>query len=163
MNNCVAKTHIAPELPDAMKKILPELVDNLAHESRLLSLSARFRPEGDFPHAPHCYSRNILLHADNGAEVMIARWDQGAITPIHGHPQFAFVYVLQGQLQMEHYRNTEQGLVLAETIIKHEGQHIYAAGIAGRYDNAIHRVTALTPSLSLHVYSEDALKGKFFT
>lgn len=163
MNHCIAKTYIAPELPDIMKKVLPELVDNLADESRLLSLSAQFRPQEDFPHAPHCYSRNILLHADSGAEVMIARWDQGAITPIHGHPQFAFVYVLQGQLQMEHYRDTEQGLVLTETIIKHEGQHIYAAGIAGRYDNAIHRVTALTPSLSLHVYSEDALKGKSFT
>lgn len=157
-----AKTYTATELSDAMQAILPAFIDNLANESHLLSLSAQFKPEGDFPHAPHCYSRNILLRSDAGSEVMIARWDQGATTPIHGHPQFAFVYVLQGQLQMEHYHETDQGLVLTETIIKNKGQHIYAAGIAGRYDNAIHRVTALMPSLSLHVYSHDAMKGKSF-
>lgn len=94
---------------------------------------------------------------------MVARWDQGAVTPIHGHPQFAFVYVLEGQLQMEHYRETDQGLLLTETVIRSKGQHIYAAGDANCYNNAIHRVTALSPSLSLHVYSDDALKGKAFT
>ncbi|WP_456380003.1 cysteine dioxygenase [Thiolapillus sp.] len=163
MNNCIAKTHMTTGLSDAMNKALPDFVGNLADESHLLYLSAQFQPESDFPLAPHCYSRNILLRTDSGAEVMIARWDRGAVTPIHGHPQFAFVYVLQGQLQMEHYRDTDQGLILTDTLVKHKGQHIYAAGIADRYDNAIHRITALTPSLSLHVYSDDALKGKFFT
>ncbi len=163
MSSCIAKTYTAPNPPEAEKKVLRGFIDSLTNESRLLSLSTQFQPQGDFPHAPHCYSRNILMRMESGAEVMIARWDQDAVTPIHGHPQFAFVYVLQGQLQMEHYHDTDQGLLLAETIIKNKGQHIYAAGIAGRYDNAIHRVTALTPSLSLHVYSDDALKGKFFS
>lgn len=162
MNICQAKTYTTDDLPAAMQEILPGFIANLEDEARLLSLSAQFKPEGTYPYAPHCYSRNILLRAESGAEVMIARWDQGAVTPIHGHPQFAFVYVLQGQLQMEHYRETDQGLVLADTIIKGKGQHIYNAGIANRYDNAIHRVTALIPSLSLHVYSDDASKGIIF-
>ncbi len=162
MNVCNAKTYTVPQQPDVRKTVLSALVESLADESRLLALCSLFEPEGDYPHAPHCYSRNILLRTDSGAEIMVARWDQGASTPIHGHPQFAFVYVLEGQLQMEHYRETDQGLVLTETIVKRKGQHIYAAGTANRFDNAIHRVTALAPSLSLHVYSDDALKGKSF-
>jgi len=163
MNACKAETHTLTSLPDDTRALLHELVGSLNDEARLLSLSNRFQPAGDFPHAPHCYSRSILLRESDGAEVMIARWDRGAVTPIHGHPQFAFVYVLEGQLQMEHYRETDSGLLLTETIIKRKGQHIYAAGEARRYNNAIHRVTALAPSLSLHVYSDDALKGKAFT
>ena len=163
MNTCKAETHTLANLPDETRALLRDLIAGLDDEARLLTLSARFRLQGDFPHAPHCYSRNILLREDNGAEVMVARWDQGAVTPVHGHPQFAFVYVLEGQLQMEHYRETDQGLLLTETVIRNKGQHIYAAGDANRYNNAIHRVTALSPSLSLHVYSDDALKGKAFT
>ena len=162
MNTCSAETYVAAGLPDAVCQLLQALVSNLHDENRLLALSAEFDPCGNYPHAPHCYSRNILLRNDEHAEVMVARWDQGAYTPIHGHPQYAFVYVLQGQLQLEHYRETDQGLVLTDTIIKRKGQHIYAAGDANRFDNAIHRVTALAPSLSLHVYSDDASKGKSF-
>jgi len=90
---------------------------------------------------------------------MVARWDQGAATPIHGHPRYAFVYVLQGRLRNETFRDTDRGLVPGESRICEAGDHIYAAGREGRFDNAIHRVTALAPSLSLHVYSDDALKG----
>ncbi|WP_456404800.1 cysteine dioxygenase [Thiolapillus sp.] len=162
MNTCKAETHTAIDLPEELLALLPEFTASLEDETRLLSLSERFKPENDFPYAPHCYSRNILLREDSGAEIMVARWDQDAMTPIHGHPQFAFVYVLEGQLQMEHYRETNQGLVLTETLVKTKDQHIYVAGVAGRYNNAIHRVTALSPSLSLHVYSDDALKGKAF-
>lgn len=163
MNTCKAETHAAIDLPEDLLALLPEFTASLTDEARLLSLAARFRPEHNFPYAPHCYSRSILLRDDSGAEIMVARWDQGATTPIHGHPQFAFVYVLNGQLQMEQYQETDQGLVLTDTLVKSKGQHVYAAGIAGHYDNAIHRVTALSPSLSLHVYSDDALKGKAFS
>ena len=163
MNICKAETHTAVDLPEDMAALLPEIAASLEDEERLLSLSSRFRAENGFPCAPHCYSRTILLREDSGTEIMVARWDQGAMTPIHGHPRISFVYVLKGRLQMEHYRDTDQGLVLTETLVKGKGQHVYATGIAGRYDNAIHRVTALSPSLSLHVYSDDALKGKAFS
>jgi predicted metal-dependent enzyme (double-stranded beta helix superfamily) len=162
MTTCSAKTFVATELPGAVRQLLQDIVSSLSDKRRLLALSTKFEPTGNYPHAPHCYSRNILLRQDNGSEVMVARWDQGASTPIHGHPQYAFVYILQGQLQLEHYRETDQGLLLTDTIIKRKGQHIYAAGTPNRFDNAIHRVTALTPSLSLHVYSDDASKGKAF-
>jgi hypothetical protein len=35
-------------------------------------------------------------------------------------------------------------------------------GIEGRFDNFIHKITAAAESLSLHIYSDDALKGEVF-
>ncbi|WP_457674955.1 cysteine dioxygenase [Thiolapillus sp.] len=158
MTDCKAKTWPAPEhLPQAA--LLRALAANLDDEARLLALAGDFHPSEDFPFVPHCYSRSLLLNTADGAQVMVARWDQGAATPIHGHPRYAFVYVLQGRLRNETFRDTDRGLVPGESRICEAGDHIYAAGREGRFDNAIHRVTALAPSLSLHVYSDDALKG----
>jgi predicted metal-dependent enzyme (double-stranded beta helix superfamily) len=159
MNDCKAKTWPAPALSPQQQQLLEALACHLDDETRLLELATDFETEGDYPHAPHCYSRTILYRHPQGAEIMVARWDAGASTPTHGHPQYAFVLVLEGRLQMEHFNNTADGLELTETLIRDAGEHIYAAGQENRYDNAIHRVTALEPSLSLHIYSDDALKG----
>ncbi len=161
MTDCKAETFVSSDHP-ALDALLIELATHLDQEAQLLQLSRTFTASADYPHAPHCYSRTILYRHDNGAEIMVARWDQGAITPIHGHPRYAFVYVLQGRLQIEHYACTDDGVQRQNTTIKTQGQHIYSVGEAGRYDNAIHRVCALSPSLSLHVYSDDALKGITF-
>ena len=38
---------------------------------------------------------------------------------------------------------------------------VYAIGKAGKYNNHIHRITCLSDTAhSLHVYSDDALKGE---
>ncbi len=159
MNDCKAITWPLPPEPPRQKELLQDLLFSLDSEQRLLNLAARFQPAEDYPLAPHCYSRCLLLRNPDGREVMVARWDQGAATPIHGHPRYAFVYVLRGRLQNETFQHTDQGLIPGERRICGPGDHIYAAGRKGRFDNAIHRVTALAPSLSLHVYSDDALKG----
>ncbi|WP_456446522.1 hypothetical protein [Thiolapillus sp.] len=162
MNDCKAKTWPSPALSPRQQQLLEAMACHLDDETSLVSLAADFEAQGDYPHAPHCYSRSILYRHPEGAEIMVARWDVGARTPTHGHPQYAFVMVLQGCLQMEHFTDTPNGLHLTETLVKHTGEHIYAAGREGCYDNAIHRVTALQPSLSLHIYSDDALKGICF-
>lgn len=161
MNDCKARTWPIPEHPP-QPALLHALAASLEDEARLLALARDFHPSEDFPFVPHCYSRSLLLNTEEGPQVMVARWDQGAATPIHGHPQYAFVYVLQGRLRNETFRNTDSGLVPGASRICEAGDHIYAAGHQDRFDNAIHRVTALAPSLSLHVYSDDALKGIFW-
>ncbi|BAO44776.1 cupin domain-containing protein [Thiolapillus brandeum] len=162
MNDCKAKTWPAPALSPGQQQLLEALACHLDDEAGLVELAADFQAEGHYPLAPHCYSRSVLYRHPQGAEIMVARWDAGACTPTHGHPQYAFVLVLQGRLQMEHFVATPKGLQLTGTRIKNAGEHIYASGREGRYDNAIHRVTALEPSLSLHIYSDDALKGICF-
>ncbi|GEM_PF-5712568 len=159
MSECKAKTWPGPILTAAQQQLLEDLACHLNNENRLLELAAGFDMQGNYPHAPHCYSRTVLYHHPQGAEIMVARWDAGAVTPVHGHPQYAFVLVLEGRLQMEHFKAAGEELQLTDILVKNAGEHIYAAGEHGRYDNAIHRVTALQPSLSLHIYSDDALKG----
>lgn len=162
MNTPQTITRFEHAIHPELQEILAQLTANLARPQELLRLGRDFSLGGDYPHAHHCYSRTILHREPGGSEVMVARWDVGALTPIHGHPRYAFVYVLQGQLQIENFRKTENGLLLSECLIKGRGQYIYTEGAPDRYDNAIHRVTALVPSLSLHVYSDDALKGETY-
>jgi len=162
MIHCLPVTFPAPQLPQALRRQLEELVRALHDETRLLALSASLPLEGDYPRAPHCYSRTILHRSRQGEEVMVARWEAGACSPVHGHPELAFVRVLEGRLQIENFRRSASALEPTETFCLERGDHIWHRGVAGRFDNAIHRVTALEPSLSLHVYSDDALKGNTF-
>ncbi len=43
------------------------------------------------------------------------------------------------------------------------GDYFCMQGKPGRFDNGIHRITAIEESLSVHVYSADALNGVGFT
>ncbi len=160
--HCLPVTCPAPQLPPALRRQLDELVRALRDETRLLALSCHLSLEGDYPRAPHCYSRTILHRSPQGEEVMVARWEAGARSPVHGHPELAFVRVLEGKLQIENFRWSGNALESTDIFCLERGDHIWHQGVAGRFDNAIHRVTALEPSLSLHVYSDDALKGRTF-
>lgn len=162
MTLCEATTRFIPLPDDRLASLLEELADALPRRDELLALCNGLKLEEDFPRAPHCYSRNILFRAPDGTEVMAARWDSGARTPIHGHPQLAFVYLLEGRLLIENFARSQNGLVAGETRTLEPGDHLWSRGKSGRFDNAIHRVTALQPSLSLHVYSDDALKGEVY-
>ena len=58
----------------------------------------------------------------------------------------------------------EQNLVRkTSTLVCRPSEHFYTQGSVGTFDNAIHRVTADEESLSLHIYSDDALKGEVFS
>lgn len=92
-------------------------------------------------------------------EALIIRWDQQAITPIHGHPAFSFYYVISGVFEMEQFAEGPQGLQLERSQRFYANDMIWFGGKAGRYDNFIHRVTCLQPGLTFHIYSEDAQKG----
>jgi len=159
--DCQPQTHVAQDLPAPLRRTLAELAAHLEDEGRLLALcrTLDLGSQGDFPRVPHCYSRTLLYRAPQGTEVMVARWDAGAHSSIHGHPELTFVLVLAGRLLMEDFQLVEGRPRSLGTRPYRAGEHIWQRGRAGRFDNAIHRVTALEPSLSLHVYSDDALKG----
>lgn len=115
--------------------------------------------------ATSSYTRNLIAKegAHQGFEALLIRWDQQAITPIHGHPAFSFYYVISGIFEMEYFAHG------AMKKLQYTGRQLFCAtdstwfwGQAGRYDNFIHRVKCLEPGHTFHVYSEDAQKGVSF-
>jgi len=113
----------------------------------------------DYPKAEKSYSRTIVARAEEGFEGMIARWDSGIAGVVHGHPDYAFYHLVYGRLGVEHFKLGPEGPELVTSCIMEPGDHFCVEGVAGRFDNAIHRITALEESLSVHMYSSDALLG----
>ena len=116
----------------------------------------------DFPLFEPLYSRTILYRAENGFEAMAARWSKDAISAIHGHPMFAFYYLLEGELSVENFVKEDGGIRKTDTKKYLPGQYFCLRGNAETFDNGIHRVTARQESLSIHIYSDDAMKGEIF-
>ena len=158
MGSCTPRTMIL-DSSASNAKLLRQLTTHLQDEKKLLQLASRFTVEDDYPLMPNSYTRNILYRDANGSQVMVARWDKDASTAIHGHPQYTFVQLLKGRLLVDTFESGKEGLQMRHSAVINPGQHLYHVGKAGRFDNAIHRVKALQHSLSLHVYSDDALKG----
>ena len=113
----------------------------------------------DFSFNKQSYSRNILTTKDNYWLAIIA-WDKDSKTPIHGHPDQAFVYLLSGKLIINNYQTPE--LTLTEEITCLPSQYNIHHGQKGQLDNAVHRIYATKPSLSLHFYSDDPSLGQTF-
>ena len=120
-------------------------------------------PMDDFPFIDKSYSRTILYRAQNSFEAMAARWCKGAVTAIHGHPSFAFYYLLEGELLVDNFEKKDADIVKIDTRTYAPGEYFCIRGTTGTFDNGIHRVTVVEDSLSLHIYSDDALKGEIFT
>ena len=116
----------------------------------------------DFPVMKQTYTRTMLLREKSGFEIMMARWDKGASTPIHGHPRYSFLYVIEGELSKRFFIRNNRKLMQVSTLNYRVGDYSYHNGDPDKFDNAIHKLTAMKNSLSLHVYSDDALKGEVF-
>ena len=113
----------------------------------------------DFPVMKQSYTRTTLLREKTGFEIMIARWDKGSATPIHGHPRYSFLYVIEGELSEQFFIRDNKKLMQVSTLNYKVGDYSYHNGDPGTFDNAIHKITAVQNSLTLHIYSDDALKG----
>jgi hypothetical protein len=116
----------------------------------------------DFPPFEPHYSRTILYRSENGFEAMAARWSKDVVTTIHGHPMLAFYYLLEGKLSVENFEKDGAGIKKTGTRKYSPGQHFCMHGNTGAFDSGIHRVTAVQESLSIHIYSGDAMKGEIF-
>jgi hypothetical protein len=116
----------------------------------------------DFPLNKGGYTRNILSKKD-GYWLSFLHWDKDVITPVHGHPDQAFLYTVDGNIEIKNYeRDDKNPLALKDTASLSEGEFIYSHGEAERFDNAIHQISTTEQSLTLHFYSDDPTKGKLF-
>ena len=115
-----------------------------------------------FPLAENTYSRTILYREPCGFEVMMARWSKLAKTPVHGHPGFSLIYVIEGKLWEDTFVKNKEVIVPAGNQQFSRKDYAFDGGVEGRFDNSIHQITALTEGLSLHIYSDDALKGEIY-
>ena len=84
------------------------------------------------------YRRTYLGRSpETGWEAIVMSWQEGNRTSIHAHP----------------VQSAEVEAPCA----------FFAIGKPGCFDNHIHRITCLSPTgHSLHVYSDDALRGKVY-
>jgi len=168
MNPQTVNSTYIQSMPDRAQQLLQALA-NCSYDEQLLITtlktltSAHPLSISDFPLIAGGYSRTILYRDHSGFEAIIARWSKNAVTPIHGHPQLAFVYLISGKLSMELFEKNDNQICKTKTRILRPGEHFFSKGTAGTYDNAIHRVTAAVDSLSFHIYSDDALKGETFS
>ncbi|MFH2130065.1 MAG: hypothetical protein ABIK68_06795 [bacterium] len=126
-------------------------------------VTAGHLPMEAFPRINNGYSRTILYREPAGFEVMVARWSRDAITPVHGHPWYSLVYLIQGSLSESLFKMGNGRLLEIEPKIYSTGEFSVDRGIEGAFDNAIHQMTACEDSLSLHIYSDDAIKGEIYS
>lgn len=100
-------------------------------------------------------------------EALLIYWTKGAMTNIHGHPDFAFYRVLRGRFRMRLYEKIsdlpESPVREKEVVELVEGESRFSAGERGRFDNFIHLIECLEPGFTFHFYSDDAQKGKSFS
>lgn len=114
----------------------------------------------NFPLDAETYSRHILSKNKDGWLLLI-HWDKDVLTSIHGHPESAFIYILDGSMEVENFiLNPLQSL---NKKIVQPGESFYSDGLIGRFDNAVHRVHTKQQTLSLHFYSDDPNKGNIYT
>ncbi len=112
------------------------------------------------------YSRNYIgKEKSSGWQAMISRWEPGAISTIHGHPDFIFYYVIEGEFKMPFFEKTQTSadtVKHTETKVITPSDTVWSIGSPGCFDNMIHQVKATKPSLALHIFSDDGLKGEIF-
>ncbi len=174
MNNLksVYQSQLQPPPPfladNGFDHLLQELANEKYDSEEALTILSNFFAEhrlnpADFPIRQKSYTRTILLKEKTGFEIMIARWDRGAVTPIHGHPRYSMIYVIEGELSERFYIREKKRLMEISTLSYRAGDYSYYNGDQGTFDNAIHKITAIKNSLSLHIYSDDGLKGEVYS
>lgn len=98
-------------------------------------------------------------------EALIMSWSKDNQTTIHSHPKFACYTFAEGEFLIEVFEQigNSSKVTLKESTIINKPMSLYSIGENDTYDNHIHRITCLSETgTSLHIYSDDALKGLKF-
>lgn len=114
------------------------------------------------------YRRNYIgRDVDSGWEAIIMSWQKGNQTKIHSHPQYAGYTFSDGEFLVEVYESLGNGSArkTGEMHIANGSiESYFALGETASFGNHIHRITCLSDTgHSLHVYSDDALKGYIYS
>lgn len=109
------------------------------------------------------YSRHII-GTQNDWIGYVCRWEKQVASEIHGHPNFVYYQVLEGEFAMDLYKlDDTQTVKYDQSLNMNRGDTIWQSGPAKTYDNLIHRVsTGDSPGFTLHLFSEDPCMGKHF-
>ena len=98
-----------------------------------------------------------------GYEGFLIHWREGARTPIHEHPSFAYYKVIQGKFRMNFYDLGDGGHLI------HRGKRIFQAGesihsLENGHHNShfIHKVECLKDGRTFHLYSSNSQKSRVF-
>lgn len=111
------------------------------------------------------YRRTYLGRSpETGWEAIVMSWQEGNRTSIHAHPQFAGYFFADGRFLVEIFAPAAAGYArLQRSVVVEAPLGFYAVGAEGSFENHIHRITCLSPTgHSLHVYSDDALRGTVY-
>lgn len=111
------------------------------------------------------YRRTYLGRSpETGWEAIVMSWQEGNRTSIHAHPQFAGYHFADGRFRLEIFEPAGDGTARPVHSAEVEAPcAFFAIGKPGCFDNHIHRITCLSPTgHSLHVYSDDALRGEVY-
>lgn len=110
------------------------------------------------------YRRTRLGRSASGWEALVMTWKKGNRTSVHAHPQFAGYHFADGRFLLEIFEPAGPGVArLAQRQEVTAPAAFFAIGEPARFDNHIHRITCLSDTgHSLHVYSDDALRGEVY-
>jgi predicted metal-dependent enzyme (double-stranded beta helix superfamily) len=100
---------------------------------------------------------------ETGWEAIMMCWKKGNKTSVHGHPEFAAYNFAKGDFIVEVFTEDADGVTLLDAFEAKAGQGFFAIGEKDSFNNHIHRITCMSDyGFSLHVYSDDARKGKTY-
>ncbi|MDR0659973.1 MAG: cysteine dioxygenase [Prevotellaceae bacterium] len=148
----LANNKITDELGEAIKK----------HALSFISVWN----SNDFKQTGNTYTRCYIgKDSTSKWEAIVMCWKKGNQTSIHGHPDFASYTFLQGEIAVETFTPQELNSVTKNTErVYKAGESLFAVGKSSHFDNHIHRLTCISDyAYSLHIYSDDARKGKAFS
>lgn len=117
----------------------------------------------EFPLLKGTYTRTILYRNKNDFEVMVARWSNGAVSSIHGHPSFTSYCVSEGRLKIDNFKRYKDRVEKTNSGIMSSKEFFTIIGKEGTFDNNIHQVRAIEETLSIHISSDDSRKGEVFS
>ncbi|MCI5051485.1 MAG: hypothetical protein MRY57_04195 [Candidatus Pacebacteria bacterium] len=148
------------------------LIEAFARNNEKLSALASDIPF-DSPKDCH-YKRQVLGKEfndnetyDENFEVIMGHWKPTKTScRIHGHPQYMYYQILSGKYLMHLYKiiDTQQKIVEpVQSMIMLPGDTFGICAQSRTMCNGIHSMQCLEAGQTLHIYSDDALKGEIFT
>ena len=74
--------------------------------------SAIWENHVSIPDTPEGFTlRTTYPTNENGAEVMLERWEAGSAEPAHSHPGDDMTVVIEGKMEIQFFTKTDKGLV----------------------------------------------------